>query len=697
MNARSTPCTRRPPGPTMIPMRMAYRLLALVGGLALTAAVVLDLGWGKPGHVGWVLVGPLPFFVVGLVAFAYRPDNLVVRWLLACGALFALGTFLGDTLLPLANSPGLALVVQWASGAGVLAWVGLVGLFPVGRPDHRVDRVVLTVIAAAAVAVPVLGALANPTMVLATYAEPGTPTTPSPIFVEGLAPLGPVIDRLFDLFPLCIFAGIGLLGLRYRRESAPRRRQIRLLLVGWSAGLVIGLVEVLLIVEFGAEPLIRRIGEVVLWPLTAVLVIGSLLIALLHEGVFDIDRPARRRHVHSLLRGLIVLAVLGVASGLGLLAATVIETGGAVLIGVVTAVALQPVRGRLERLADRWVFGARLDGYGLLARFGAVLEGAPDRADTLDELVDTVRHGLDLTWARAQIHDVVAGAGYASTEAELVVAIRDGDAVVGRIECGPRRDGNPLLTEDRRLLVSLAGHAAAAARSLQLAEELSERLRQIERQAAELTASRDRVVAAQDAERRRIQRDLHDGVQQEVVSLTAKLGLARQRLGRGDPSGERLLVDLHDDLGDLLRTLREVAHAIHPPILADHGLLWAIEAQAARLPVAMAVRADPALRDVRFPPRIEATAWYVLAEALSNVVKHANATQVDVSLQQPDGRLMLEVRDDGRGFDANAGRGLGLAGLADRLDIVGGSLAVESAVGCGTTLRIDIPMGSANG
>ena len=179
--------------------------------------------------------------------------------------------------------------------------------------------------------------------------------------------------------------------------------------------------------------------------------------------------------------------------------------------------------------------------------------------------------------------------------------------------------------------------------------------------------------------------------------MTAKLGLARQRLGRGDPSGERLLAELQADLGDLLRTLRAVAHAIHPPVLADRGLLSAIEAQAARLPVAMAIHADPALRDVRFPPRIEATAWYALAEALSNVVKHANATQVEVCLQRPDGRLRLEVRDDGRGFDAEAGRGLGLAGLADRLDIVGGSLVVESAAGRGTTLRMDIPLGPADG
>jgi len=679
------------------PVRTVYRLLALAGGLALVATVVLDLGRGNPGHLGWVLIGPMPFYVVGVVAFAYRPDNPVVRWLLAFSFTLVATPLLSETLLELVNSPWLALPTQCANGATMFILVGLVGLFPVGRPERRVERVVLIAIAAAGFTLPVLGALANPNLLRESYADAPTLITPSPIYVEALAPLGPVTDRIFDLFPLTAFAGVGLLALRYRHESPPRRRQIRLLLVGWSVGPILALVSVLLTLQAGPDALLSWIVYLVLSPTIVTLVLGSLLVALFYEGVFGIDRPARRRHARSLLRGLILLAAVGVAGGLGLLAAAVADTGGAVLAGVVAAVALQPVRGRLERLADRWIFGARLDGYGLLARFSAVLERAPDRVYTLDELVDTVRHGLDLTWARVHLDGDVASAGNESTGAELVVAIRDGDAVVGRIECGPRRDGNPLLAEDHRLLVSLAGQAAAAARGLQLAAELSERLREIEQQAAELTASRDRVVAAQDAERRRIQRDLHDGVQQEVVALTAKLGLARQRLGRGDPSGEQLLADLQADLGNLQRTLREVAHAIHPPILADHGLLSAVEAQAARLPVAMAVHADPALRDVRFPPRIEATAWYALAEALSNVVKHANATQVDVSLQQPNGRLTLEVSDDGRGFDAEAGRGLGLAGLADRLDIVGGSFVVESTTGCGTTLRIDIPLEPADG
>lgn len=662
-------------------MRTVCRLLAVLGGAALLATIVLDLVRGNSGHLAWALIGPLPFYAVGLVTYRYRPTHPVVRWLLACGALFALSTFLSDALLPIVDQAWVALLDQWAGGLGVLAIVGLVGLFPGGRPVHPADRIVLGVILVAAVVLPVLGALSNPTMLLRTYAEPGTPTTPSPLFLEGLAALGPATARAYDLFPLLIVTGLVLLALRYRREPAGRQRQIRRLLVGWAVGLALGAVLVLISVGVGSDSLAYRVGSAVLWPVTAVLVIGSLLVALFHEGVFGIDRPARRRHVHTLLRGLIVLAVVVVAAALGVLVGGVAGP----VVAAVLVVALQPVRGRLERAADRWVFGARLDGYGLLARFGAVLERAPDRAGLLAELADTVRHGLDLTWARVQLDGHVAGTGYEATEPALVVAIREGDDLIGRIECGPRRDGNPLLAEDRRLLVSLAGQTAAAARSLRLADELAARL-------AELAASRDRVVTAQDEERRRIQRDLHDGVQQEVVALTAKLGLARQRLGRGDPSGERLLAEIQDDLGGLLRTLRDVAHAIHPPILADHGLLPAVEAQAARLPVAMAVRADAALRAVRFPPRIEATAWYALAEALSNVVKHASASQVEVALSQPDGRLSLVVRDDGCGFDPGARRGLGLTGLADRLDIVGGSLVVESGAGQGTTLRMEIPL-----
>jgi signal transduction histidine kinase len=280
-------------------------------------------------------------------------------------------------------------------------------------------------------------------------------------------------------------------------------------------------------------------------------------------------------------------------------------------------------------------------------------------------------------------------------EAALIVPLIHAGTVVGRIECGPRRDG-PLLEEDRRLLANLAGQAATAARNLHLTAELSDRLDVIRRQAAELTASRARVAQTQDAERQRIQRDLHDGVQQDLVVLTAKLALARERLRRGDPRADEPLAELQRDLGGLLGQLREFAHAIHPPVLADQGLLEAIEAQAARLPLEVIIEADPALRGVRYPEHIETATWFVVSEALTNAVKHARAGRVLVALAQPNGHLAVEVRDDGCGFDPAAARGLGLAGLADRVSIVNGALRIDTGPGRGTTLRAEIPLAAAD-
>jgi len=363
------------------------------------------------------------------------------------------------------------------------------------------------------------------------------------------------------------------------------------------------------------------------------------------------------------------------------------------------ALLFQPMQRRLERIADRWVFGARLDGYRVLARFGAALESAPSPADLLTAMAEAVREGLTLTWVRVGLDSpdpphaegIARLPGAEPAEPALVVPITEGGVVLGRIECGPRPDG-PLLDEDRRLLQQLAGQAATAVRNVHLAAELTARLAVIRRQADDLAASRARIVTAQDAERRRIQRNLHDGVQQEIVVLAAKLAMARQRLRRGDASADDLLAEVQADVTALLNEVREFAHAIHPPVLADQGLLEALEAQAARLPLGVVIETDGTLRGVHYPQQVEATAWYVLSEALTNVVKHAGAEQVRVRLARPDGRLTVEVRDDGAGFDPGTARGLGLTGLADRISTVDGRLRVESTPGHGTTVRAEIPL-----
>jgi signal transduction histidine kinase len=355
------------------------------------------------------------------------------------------------------------------------------------------------------------------------------------------------------------------------------------------------------------------------------------------------------------------------------------------------------MRERLERAADRWVLGARLAGYAGLNRFGRILTQAPGSDGLLSDLAGEVRRGLGLTWARVTLEAPDGGPlreaadGTPAGEPSAVVPIEYPGVSLGRIECGPRRDG-PLLAEDLRLLAYFAAQAAVGVHNLYLAAALSRSVAEIRDQAAELAASRDRVVAGQDAERRRIQRVLHDGVQQEIVALSARAGLVRQQLLRGDPAAADGLTEMQRDLATTLRDVREIAYAIHPPVLSDRGLLEAIEAQSGRLALPMVVRADPRLRGVRFGEQIEITAWYVLAEALSNVVKHAGASEVEVSLSQQDGRLGLVIRDDGCGFDLDRPRGLGLAGLSDRLDTIGGSLVINSGAGLGTSVCVHIPV-----
>jgi signal transduction histidine kinase len=690
-------------------MRAISTVLAVIGGCALVVAVVIELATGDPAGAGWVLVGPAPFYAVGLAGAsgAFRgPARRVAVWLLATGTMFLLAVCL-DAVLPLVHGWSFAWVISlvraWASDGSAVAGIGLIGLFPTGTPQRAAERWLLWAATAVAVALPVLLLVASPTAPKDTF--PGVePAVTSPLFVPAASPLEPVAAVLYYTFAAWAVVGVIMLYLRYRRSPAEDRRRIRWLLAGAAGALVTAAalfaVALLMPDGFFAAALI-----VVLWMLTVAFVLGSLIAALSQDGVLGIDQSSRRSEVYQALWLLIAVGYVAAATTLGLVAGQYLPLGVVVLLVAAAALLFQPAQRRLERLADRWVFGARLDGYEVLTRFGAMLETSPGPADLLPRLAAAIRDGLGLRWARVRLDFEAAGGSLPMTaaaglepgdapESAFIVALIHGGTALGQIECGDRRDG-PLLDEDRRLLANLAGQAAAAAHNLYLTAELSDRLDLIRRQATELTASRARVAQTQDAERQRIQRDLHDGVQQDLVALTANLALARERLRRGDPRADESLAELQRDMGDLIGQLRDFAHAIHPPVLADQGLLEAIEAQAARLPLEVVIEADPALRGVRYPAQVETATWYVVSEALTNAVKHARARRVHVALAQPDGHLAVEVRDDGCGFDQATMRGLGLASLADRMAIVDGALRVDSSPGRGTTLRAEVPLTAA--
>ncbi|HEY7147697.1 MAG TPA: histidine kinase, partial [Streptosporangiaceae bacterium] len=591
-------------------MRAISIVLAVIGGCALVAAVVIELAAGNAAGVGWVLVGPTPFYVAGLVGVFRGPGHRVAAWLLAAGATFMLGVCLSDAVADLPAVAGasfawaVVLAGQCASNASVVAGIGLIGLFPTGVPQRPGERWVLRTTAAMAVALPVLLMVSSPTPPGALF-QPAEPAITSPLFLPSARPLEPVAAALQDTIAAWIVLGVIMLYLRYRRSSPEDRRRIRWLLAGMGGAVV--LFATVTVVSLSAGSGAFAVASVfVLWALAVIVTLGSLIVPLSQDGVFGIDRSARRSMVYRALWLLIAVVYVAAAAAIGLIAGQHLPVEAAVLLVAAAALLFQPVQRRLERLADRWVFGDRLDGYEVLTRFGAMLETSPGPADLLPRLVAAVRDGLGLKWARVRLDFEATGGSLPMTgaaglepgdvpEPTLIVPLIHAGTVLGRIECGDRRDG-PLLDEDRRLLANLAGQAAAAAHNLYLTAELSDRLDLIRRQAAELTASRARVAQTQDAERQRIQRDLHDGVQQDLVALTANLALARERLRRGDPRADESLAELQRDMGALLGQLRDFAHAIHPPVLADQGLLEAIEAQAARLPLEVVIEADPALR-----------------------------------------------------------------------------------------------------
>jgi signal transduction histidine kinase len=239
---------------------------------------------------------------------------------------------------------------------------------------------------------------------------------------------------------------------------------------------------------------------------------------------------------------------------------------------------------------------------------------------------------------------------------------------------------DPALLERPGLLTA----AGAAARLALENERLQAELRL---QLQEVRASRVRIVTAGDEERRRLERDLHDGAQQRLLSLGLALQLARAELRPGANGAATLLAEAEAELAAALEELRDLAQGIHPAVLTEHGLGPALKTLAARSPLPVEITHVP---DERLTAPVEAAAYFVVSEALANVAKHAHASAAAVSVTCEDGSLVVEVEDDGVG-GAESRAGSGLAGLADRVHVLDGLLTIQSEAGCGTHLRAELP------
>ena len=480
-----------------------------------------------------------------------------------------------------------------------------------------------------------------------------------------------------------------MLGLRYRRSGFEQRRQIRWLLLGVVVG-VLGTVPWV----FGLTWLGALLGVPCM-----LVTVACIVIALLDAGLLDVDVIIRKSLVYATLWLLIALGYVAVAAGLGLAASQQLPVTAAILLAILSTLLFQPARRRLERLAERWVFGRRASHYEIVTLFGDALETVGDLDGLLPKLAETVRTGLGLRWATVRLDRADGSPPAAMPEGRPRRGLRTRGR---RPPCAPWRvlrrhrvwsevggavhRGRPPAARHARP-PSGSGRAQRAAANARGAapgrdQSTNRRADRVTSPAGAGTRCRAATVAA-PAPR---WRSAVGGRPVGAVGPGSQPAAPRRRPGSGDVGGA---AGGHRHAPGRATGPR----AYHPAsVLTDSGLLDAIEAQAARLPIPVTINASRNLRGVRFPADIEDAAWYGLAEAMTNALKHSTATRLDVRLAQVSGRLELEVADDGSGFDPPQAARFGLTALADRMAVLGGQLVVDSAPGDGARVRMLLPL-----
>ena len=529
-------------------------------------------------------------------------------------------------------------------------------------------------------------------VVLEILATPGrikvfAPTT-NPVFVPVLAPFLPAIAASVGisglLLPVIVAAGLVSLGLRYRAAPALEQKQIKWVVWGFGLAGPTGLATIGLIFRFGVASPITHIAFACAAAGQAAL-LSSIVIAVLRHRLFDIDLLINRTLVYALLTVIVVGAYV---ITVGYLSELFQATGSFVLSLLATgliAVFFQPLRGRLQRAVNRLMYGERDDPYVVLSRLGQRLETVLAPEAVLPTLLETVAQALKLPYAAIELAGPEVGtaeiaAAYgkpATTVARLPLTYQS--ERVGDLLIAPRGPGESFTRGEQRLLADIAHEAGAAVHAVRLT--------------ADLQRSRERLVAAREEERRRLRRDLHDGLGPQLASQTLTLTAARQLLRQNPDEADALLAQAITHAQDAVTDIRRVVYELRPPALDDLGLVGALRAQAAEYEasgVRFSVSAPESLPPL--PAAVEAACYRIAQEALTNVVKHAGARYCAVTLAL-DGALHFEVADDGRGLPQGRRAGVGLTSMRERAEELGGHCRVEPAPAGGTRVTVRLPLG----
>jgi signal transduction histidine kinase len=431
-------------------------------------------------------------------------------------------------------------------------------------------------------------------------------------------------------------------------------------------------------------------------------------IAVLKYRLYDIDIVINRALVYGFLAALITAVYVGIVVGIG----SLIGSSGKPNLGLsifataIVAVGFQPVRDRLQKLGNRLVYGKRATPYEVLSEFSERVAETYAGEEVLPRMARILADGTAAeraaVWLRAgdQLRTAATwpqsgdGALTLPITGQLLPTIPDTDRAVPVLHQGEllgalsvsKRRGESLTPIEGKLLEDLAHQAGLVLKNVGLTADLQRRLE-------ELRGSRQRLVAAQDQERRRLERNLHDGAQQNLVAIKVKLALAEMMTAKDPRKAKDLITDLKTDTDEALETLRDLAHGIYPPLLAEQGLAAALQSQSRKATVRVTVEGDGV---GRYDQEVEAAVYFCVLEALQNVQKYAGASSAVVRLSETEGHVQFEVHDDGRGFDeSSVVRGAGLTNMDDRMDALGGKLTITSEVGRFTDVCGRIPVAVA--
>jgi len=528
------------------------------------------------------------------------------------------------------------------------------------------------------------------------------PPIANPFGVDALEPaLGIVLAFAGGTLVMSAFASLVSLGIRFRTSGSEERQQLRWLFAVGAVGafLIVALLATVIGSGDADEGLAGTLADALVLLLTADVAIGIPVatgIAIFRYRLWELNVVVRRAVLVATMAVAITVLYVGIVVAVPLV---VRGSGGGrvdvlpLVAAAAIAIAFDPLRRGARRLADRVVYGDRATPYEVLTAFGERVGETYASEDVLPRMVQVLARGTGAgsaaVWLRVggELRREAHWPGDADEAAPIRLSgdelprFPDGDGfevrhqgeLLGALSVRmPATE--PMEPAKERLIGDLAAQAGLVLRNVRLIEELR--------------ASRQRLVAAQDEERRRLERNLHDGAQQQLVALAVQLKLARGLVARDPVKAGAMLDGLQGSAGDALEELRDLARGIYPPVLADRGLPAALEAQARKSAIAVTVETDGV---GRYPQEVESAVYFSALEALNNVAKYADATQACVRLREETGALTFEVSDDGRGFDAGAtSYGTGLQGMADRLDAIGGRLHVSSEPGRGTTVRGDV-------